>query len=129
MWSGYERKRSGRMNDLIKRRDATKVISISCGTCLARDTENCDKCSVPKLCKLMNAIPSADLSSEFSEWARHWFKDFVSRPSGMWIRDEFGSKCSCCGLYAYRDKFDKPWESFYCPNCGAKMKGAGDGTD
>ena len=42
---------------------------------------------------------------------------------GKWIRDEFGTRCSNCGLYAYRDKFDKPWESPYCPNCGAKMDG------
>lgn len=40
---------------------------------------------------------------------------------GKWIQDEFGSKCGSCGLYAYRDKFDQPWESPYCPNCGAKM--------
>ena len=38
-----------------------------------------------------------------------------------WIRDEFGSRCGACGLYAYRDKFDNPWESPYCPICGAKM--------
>lgn len=40
---------------------------------------------------------------------------------GKWIRDEFGTMCCACGLYAYRDKFGKPWESPYCPNCGAKM--------
>lgn len=40
---------------------------------------------------------------------------------GQWIRDEFGSRCSVCGRYAYRDKFDKPWESPCCPNCGAKL--------
>ena len=40
---------------------------------------------------------------------------------GKWIRDEFGARCSDCGLYAYRDKFDKPWESPYCPICGARM--------
>ena len=38
---------------------------------------------------------------------------------GHWIKDEFGSRCGRCGLYAYRDKFDKPWESPYCPNCGS----------
>ena len=42
---------------------------------------------------------------------------------GKWIKDEFGAKCSACGLYAYRDKFDRPWKSPYCPNCGAKMDG------
>ena len=40
---------------------------------------------------------------------------------GQWIRDEFGAWCNACGSYAYRDKFDRPWESPYCPNCGAKM--------
>lgn len=40
---------------------------------------------------------------------------------GKWIRDEFGSRCSDCGLYAYRDKFGEPWESPYCPICGARM--------
>ena len=48
---------------------------------------------------------------------------------GKWIRDEFGSKCGHCGLYAYRDKFDKPWESPYCPNCGADMRGTEDGSE
>lgn len=42
--------------------------------------------------------------------------------TGMWLKDEFGSRCSACGRYAYRDKYGKPWESDYCPNCGAKMK-------
>jgi hypothetical protein len=39
-----------------------------------------------------------------------------------WLRDEFGSRCGACGRYAYRDKFGKPWESDFCPNCGAKME-------
>jgi hypothetical protein len=43
----------------------------------------------------------------------------LERKKGKWVRDEFGSKCSCCGLYAYRDKFGEPWESDYCPNCGS----------
>lgn len=40
-----------------------------------------------------------------------------------WIKTEDGTYCSNCELYAYRDKFDKPWESDYCPYCGAKMDG------
>lgn len=47
--------------------------------------------------------------------------DAVPVRHGKWIRDEFGARCSDCGLYAYRDKFDKPWESPYCPICGARM--------
>ena len=48
---------------------------------------------------------------------------------GRWVRDEFGAKCCACGLYAYRDKFDQPWESPYCPNCGADMRGEQDESD
>ena len=40
---------------------------------------------------------------------------------GKWIRDELGERCDICSLYAYRDMFGQPWESPYCPNCGAKM--------
>ena len=58
-----------------------------------------------------------------SEWFKVVKKALQAEPirHGHWIRDEFGSKCGACGLYAYRDKFDSPWESPYCPNCGAKM--------
>ena len=42
--------------------------------------------------------------------------------NGKWVRGEFGSKCSCCGLYTHRDKLGEPWESKFCPNCGAKME-------
>lgn len=48
--------------------------------------------------------------------------DAVPVRHGNWIRDEFGTRCGVCGLYAYRDKFDQPWESPYCPICGAKME-------
>ena len=45
------------------------------------------------------------------------------RMKGRWIRDDFGSFCESCGLYAYLDKFGEVWESNYCPNCGADMRG------
>jgi hypothetical protein len=41
--------------------------------------------------------------------------------TGYWIDDEFGSKCSCCGIYTHLDKFDRPMKFKYCSNCGAKM--------
>lgn len=57
---------------------------------------------------------------------RGWDADVYVRNAepvrhGKWRRDEFGARCGACGLYAYRDKFDQPFESLYCPNCGAKM--------
>lgn len=49
--------------------------------------------------------------------------DAVPLRRGRWIRDEFGSRCECCGLYAYRDKAERPLESDYCPYCGADLRG------
>lgn len=40
---------------------------------------------------------------------------------GRWIDDEFGSKCSCCGIHTHLDKFDRPMKFKYCSMCGAKM--------
>lgn len=41
--------------------------------------------------------------------------------TGHWINDEFGSKCSCCGIYTHLDKFDRPMKFICCSMCGAKM--------
>ena len=41
--------------------------------------------------------------------------------TGYWIDDEFGSKCSCCGIYTHLDKFDRPMKFKHCSMCGAKM--------
>lgn len=54
-----------------------------------------------------------------SEYIREYF---MGAEKGKWVRDEFGSKCSCCGLYAYRDEWGDPWESNFCPNCGAELE-------
>lgn len=48
--------------------------------------------------------------------------DVVQVKRGKWIRDEFGSRCERCGLYAYRYENGRPWESDYCPYCGADMR-------
>ena len=41
--------------------------------------------------------------------------------TGHWINDEFGSKCSCCGIHTHLDKFDRPMKFKYCSMCGARM--------
>ena len=46
----------------------------------------------------------------------------VTQKSGKWIDDEFGSKCSCCGIHTHLDKFDRPMKFKYCSMCGAKME-------
>ena len=43
-------------------------------------------------------------------------------PVKQWERDCFGSYCSCCGFYAYRDRFGQPIESKFCPNCGEELR-------
>jgi len=48
----------------------------------------------------------------------------VTRQTGEWIDDEFGSKCSCCGIHTHLDKFDRPMKFKYCSMCGADMRGA-----
>lgn len=42
--------------------------------------------------------------------------------TGYWIDDEFGSKCSCCGIYTHLDKFDRPMKFKHCSMCGARME-------
>lgn len=56
---------------------------------------------------------------------KQWFEHTDTKPvkHSRWVRDGFGSRCSACGLYAYRGDDGEPWESPYCPICGAKMDG------
>ena len=79
----------------------------------------------------IESIPSADLNSEFSEWARHWFKDSAER-KGEWIRtgrtNIYGGievQCSNCGDKVMVQHLEDEW---YCRHCGADMgmKGADD---
>ena len=42
--------------------------------------------------------------------------------TGHWIDDDFGSKCSCCGIHTHLDKFDRPMKFEHCSMCGAKME-------
>ena len=60
---------------------------------------------------------AADTIEMLSEKAR------ADRPQGEWIDDDFVGqyRCSECDYYAI-DEYD------YCPNCGARMKGADDGS-
>lgn len=46
----------------------------------------------------------------------------LTRKQGKWIDDEFGSRCSCCGIHTHLDKFDRPMKFKYCSMCGAEME-------
>lgn len=50
---------------------------------------------------------------------------YKERPTGKWIKHEWGYSCSICGVsndYAYDNNIHKFTDNF-CPNCGAMMDG------
>ena len=87
-------------DDLIRRSDAIKAVRHISMEFVDADTRQ----------KLIEAIPSAD------------------RPQGEWIEvDDVSIRCRCsvCGWEAHLYE-DDVYGMPYCPNCGARMKGAYD---
>ena len=86
-------------NDLIRRSDAIEALNRE------KSDWNCDyNVPIDNCIKRLNKVKSAD------------------RPQGEWVSNHDGSwNCSECGLrvliYA---------KGNFCPNCGARMKGADD---
>ena len=55
---------------------------------------------------------------------RQFLKANFERPQGEWIKDNSGNRfCSECGNSALYHEIGLKFESRFCPNCGAKMKG------
>ena len=107
------------MSDLIRREDAIKAIhnywEKRLDTLPTADIQQTDKILEHNktLCNFINAIPSADRPQ--GEWKEHWYPHF----------DVAGIECSICSkdVPYWERNYDMPR---YCPNCGAKMKGADD---
>ena len=103
-------------DDLIKREDAIKALHHEWDECLVVDESGQ---YIAGICEgVINTIPAAD------------------RPQGEWIKhDDERDYCSVCKhIFKTRTltKQDK-WITYvddlgynYCPNCGARMKGADD---
>ena len=85
--------------DLIKRSDAIKVVRHISMEFVDADTRQ----------KLIEALPSADRPQ--GEWI-YIDEPIIGNPYGRY-------KCSECN-------FEEPFESDFCPNCGARMKGVDD---
>ena len=85
--------------DLIKREDAIEALK-------GREGILADAYTAVAI---IRAIPSADRPQ--GEWI-YIDEPIIGNPYGRY-------KCSKCNL-------EEPFESDYCPNCGAKMKGADD---
>ena len=97
---------NGNMSDLIRREDAIKAINLRAR--IPHDVASAYYASMA--INAIYSVPSAD------------------RPLGEWIRTIFtdcGSpidECSNCGHYINGDMKVRN----FCPNCGARMKGADD---
>ena len=49
------------------------------------------------------------------------------RPKGRWVNGKYGPSCSECSSDAAAGYDEEPWETPFCPNCGADMRGEWDG--
>ena len=103
------------MDDLISRHDAIKILNAQC----YRETDYEDVCG--KDCECAEYIALRDLPS--AQKKGHW--NFVG--------DNL-FECTCCGkMYTTQQLnglrvYDKdPYCPFFCPNCGADMRGEDDG--
>jgi len=72
--------------------------------------------------ELINMLNDKNLPIYYEPILKKVIETIEQEPkTGHWIDDEFGSKCSCCGIHTHLDKFDRPMKFKYCSMCGAKM--------
>lgn len=106
-------------DDLIKREDAIEALKGREG--ILHDAYTA--------VAIIRAVPSADTDiSEYSDklWRNAYERGKADRPQGEWVLSSGGYgyignpvyKCSACGWWDEQTPYN------YCPNCGARMKGA-----
>ena len=68
--------------------------------------------------------------SKYSDklWKNAYERGKADRPQGEWIETSDGTMCGNCHKFPYDDGeyHIANWYSDFCPNCGARMKGADD---
>lgn len=98
-------------DDLIKRSDAIGAITNHCeNECYYRVDNWCPQCQREEFEEAIKAVPSAD------------------RPQGEWVSDyssPVAYRCTACNTLQHWSVIQNGRYRF-CPNCGARMKGAKD---
>lgn len=93
------------MDDLISRQAAIDALN--------------EKCLMPAWCKVLVKKMLTDLPSAEPQ-----------RKKGKWVKKNdavcYWYECSVCGEKTPLSIHRKEWHSWYCPNCGADMRGEGD---
>lgn len=114
------------MTDLIKREDATKAMAKAVGRILY-DAEEISR-------HVMNSIPSAEPTIEIdadqlAKLLREGWTIHSEPKQGEWIvhfddlfPEESTEECSVC----HAEQLINGNDDNFCPNCGARMKGADD---
>ena len=124
-------------DDLIKRSDAIYAVMNTESVFAVDSLEPYKK--TKEVVEALEAIPSADSPSDphnitYINALKNRIRELeAKRPQGEWIwgnEKKSWHKCSVCGepAYSYYDELADDVEELFdfCPNCGARMKGADD---
>ena len=123
------------MSDLIRREDAIKVAK----SFLRNDDEWFQEALASQIRMIPSAESTGDLDNAIYEYVKEGLMDNpYDRPQGEWLIFDGESdlyvdiKCSYCRKVYTVDSYKRDDIGFtiedlkFCPNCGARMKGADD---
>ena len=86
---------------------------------------SCKDCIHERVC-VIKAFPDA---FENTEWSKEPCDHFENKSEGEWIKHPCSYECTLCGEEFYVESYAEDYDPitdyglYYCPNCGAKMKG------